>query len=142
MLNHNSHVLLSMAHPKLIELCLAVEKKGIAFRITCSYRSNFDQQKKFDAGLSKARPGQSAHNYTPSAAIDFAPGWEGPINWKDGAGFDRVAKAFVETAHDLKIPIRWGGDWDGDGKTSDERFVDRPHIELHPSRNYVKEKPK
>jgi peptidoglycan L-alanyl-D-glutamate endopeptidase CwlK len=26
--------------------------------------------------------------------------------------------------------MRWGGDWDGDGDTKDERFFDGPHFEL------------
>lgn len=26
--------------------------------------------------------------------------------------------------------LRWGADWDNDGKTADERFMDRPHVQL------------
>ena len=33
-------------------------------------------------------------------------------------------------AEDLGIAIPWGGDWDGDGDFSDQRFHDLPHFEL------------
>jgi len=28
--------------------------------------------------------------------------------------------------------LRWGGDWNGDGDSRDERFLDRPHIQWGP----------
>jgi hypothetical protein len=28
--------------------------------------------------------------------------------------------------------LRWGGDWDGDGDSRDERFLDRPHVQWGP----------
>ncbi len=134
----NTKRLLAQAHPDLQRLADAVAAKGIPFRVTCAWRSKTEQNRAFRAGLSKARAGQSAHNYLPSAAIDVAPGRLGAINWQDTTAFDRLGRAFVETARELKIPIRWGADWDMDGKTTDERFVDRPHIELHPWRNFIK----
>jgi peptidoglycan L-alanyl-D-glutamate endopeptidase CwlK len=33
-------------------------------------------------------------------------------------------------AEGMNIPIRWGGDWDQDGRTADEKFIDMPHLEL------------
>jgi hypothetical protein len=33
-------------------------------------------------------------------------------------------------AAELGIPIRWGGDWDGDWTHSDQQFHDLPHFEL------------
>lgn len=139
-LSQNSKALLGKAHPSLRRLAEAVAAKGVPFRVTCSVRSAAEQNRAFRAGLSKARAGQSPHNYNPSAAIDIAPGWDGPINWQDTAAFDRVAAAFLDAAKALGVSLRWGADWDMDGKTSDERFVDRPHIELHPWRNFIKGK--
>ncbi len=34
-------------------------------------------------------------------------------------------------AKELNVTIRWGGDWNGNGKSEDERFYDSPHFELH-----------
>jgi hypothetical protein len=33
-------------------------------------------------------------------------------------------------ARQMKIPLIWGGDWDGDNCMSDQRFDDLPHFEL------------
>lgn len=33
-------------------------------------------------------------------------------------------------AQHMGIPIRWGGDWDGDNQMSDQKFDDLPHFEL------------
>lgn len=140
MLSVNSLTLLKSAHPQLRKLAQAVAAKGVAFRVICAFRGRQDQEQAFAAGLSKARWGQSAHNYFPSVAIDIAPGWNGPLRWSDTKAFDAVGRAFVATAKELGIPIRWGADWDMDGQTSDEAFVDRPHIELHPWRSFTGEK--
>lgn len=136
-LSANSLRLLRRAHPSLARLAAAVEAKGIPFRVICSVRSRADQQKAFDERKSKARPGESPHNYEPSAAIDVTPGWDGAIDWNDAAAFDRVGRAFFQAGFELGIPVRWGADWNMNGRTNDERFVDRPHIELHPWRSFI-----
>ena len=33
-------------------------------------------------------------------------------------------------AHMLQLPIRTGIDWDGDSRTDDQTFDDKPHVEL------------
>ena len=136
MLTVNSKTLLAQAHPDLRRLATAVAAKGPPFRVICGYRGEREQARAFAIGASKAKFGQSPHNFVPSLAIDVAPGWEGPLKWSDTKGFEAVGRAFVATAKELKIPIRWGADWDMDGKTTDEKFVDFPHIELHPWRTY------
>lgn len=140
MLSPNSLTLLKAAHPQLQKLARAVAAKGVPFRVICAFRGKRDQERAFATGMSKVRWGQSAHNFFPSVAIDVAPGWDGPLRWSDLKGFDAVGRAFVATARELDIPIRWGADWDRDGQSTDESFVDRPHIELHPWRSFTGEK--
>ncbi len=136
MLSANSIKLLSNAHPQLERLALAVAAAGTAFRVICSYRGRADQEKAFAAGMSKARWLQSPHNYKPSLAIDIAPGFDGPIDWSDLKHFEFIAWEFGNRAKLLNLPVRLGVDWNGNGKI-DERFVDRPHIELHPWRDFI-----
>lgn len=67
------------------------------------------------------------HNIFPSravdVAIDFDPGPGKHLSWD--------ASAYIPFAHlALKHGLRWGGDWNGNGRTDDEKFVDRPHLEL------------
>ncbi len=46
------------------------------------------------------------------------------------AAFDEVARAMFEAAAELGVPIRWGADWDGDGKAREKGESDSPHFEL------------
>ena len=69
----------------------------------------------------------SKHNSFPSLAVDVAPY---PINWSDKERFYFFAGYVKATADQMKIKIRWGGDWDGDTKVRDQTFMDLPHYEL------------
>ncbi|MEN2748172.1 M15 family metallopeptidase [Sphingomonas sp. T9W2] len=62
-----------------------------------------------------------------SHAVDLAPF---PIDWNDLARFDRVAALMVEAAKVEGVPIRWGADWDRDGKPRERGETDSPHFEL------------
>lgn len=70
---------------------------------------------------------KSKHNRYPSEAIDVCidldPGPGKHLSWDRShyAQFSQLAKV-----HGL----RWGGDWNGNGRTDDERFVDMPHLEI------------
>ena len=78
-------------------------------------------------GLSRAPWPTSAHNKQPSQAVDLAP-W--PIDWEDTASFHRRAGVILGMAHLYGMAVRWGGDWDSDGNTTDQLFNDLVHFEL------------
>lgn len=124
---------LKKAHPLLQKLMNAAIKEA-DFTILDSQRGKAAQELAFKQKRSKAHFGKSAHNWTPSIALDVAPL---PIDWKNEKAFVKLSKTILDLAGDLMIPIRWGGDWNMDGKTSDERFVDMPHYELHPWRDFA-----
>ena len=42
----------------------------------------------------------------------------------------RVAAAMLAAAKELGVAIRWGGDWNMNGDSKDEKFYDGPHFEL------------
>jgi peptidoglycan L-alanyl-D-glutamate endopeptidase CwlK len=91
------------------------------FSITCSVRDGETQNQLFMDGLSKARAGQSPHNYDKALAFDFVP-W--PFNglWTS-TKFDHLAGLFRGAAFAMGIgDLTWGGHW-----TS---ILDKPHIEL------------
>lgn len=48
----------------------------------------------------------------------------------------KIKAAVFAAARELGIPIRWGGDWNCNGDTGDETFVDMPHFELPRSKRY------
>jgi peptidoglycan LD-endopeptidase CwlK len=121
---------LSTCHPKLqrlIRLLAQRVPRSMDFSVICGYRNEADQESAFKAGRSTKRFPDSSHNVMPSVAIDLAPH---PVDWKDLARFAKLAGYVQAVADDLGIEIRWGGDWDGDGRTLDERLFDAPHFEL------------
>lgn len=123
---------LATCHPDLVRI-LEEGIRLIDFTVTEGHRSRARQQALFDQGLSKARPGYSKHNPMPSMAADLAPH---PIDWEDRERFTYLAGILVGIAHQLhaegeiKYLLRWGGDWDRDGETKDNRFDDLVHVEL------------
>lgn len=61
-------------------------------------------------------------------AVDLLPA---PYDWKNLDGeFDRMAEAMFTAADQLGVEIRWGADWDRDGKPRERGETDSPHFEL------------
>jgi peptidoglycan LD-endopeptidase CwlK len=60
-------------------------------------------------------------------AVDLAPF---PIDWNDHARFDRLANLMFRAASIEGVAIRWGADWDRDGKPRERGESDSPHFEL------------
>jgi peptidoglycan L-alanyl-D-glutamate endopeptidase CwlK len=80
-------------------------------------------------GVSKTM--DSMHIIQPDGyghALDLAPY---PIDWSDTRRFDLLAGYGLMLAHEMGIPIRWGGDWDRDTQVKDQKFNDLGHFELH-----------
>lgn len=99
------------------------------------YRNRAMQEAAFRSGASKARFGESAHNRFPSQAVDLVildakgqPTWEKSLYLVLGAAMKRVADR-------MGLSGTWGGDWDRDGRSDDERFFDGPHFERNDWRN-------
>ncbi|RPJ80989.1 MAG: M15 family peptidase [Acidobacteria bacterium] len=129
-LGANSEYNLATCHPKLqriVRLLAQRVPKSMDFKVTCGHRSEADQEAAFKAGSSTKHFPDSKHNVMPSLAVDLAPY---PVDWKDTARLAKLAGYLQAVADDLNIEIRWGGDWDGDGKTLDEKLIDMPHFEL------------
>lgn len=63
-------------------------------------------------------------------AADLAPMIDGAIDWSDTKKFDAIASAMFAAAKELGVKIRWGADWDMDGKPRERGESDSPHFEL------------
>lgn len=124
---------LAAAHPLLQQLFNAVAAKTPII-ILESQRGREGQEAAFKAGNSKAHFGDSAHNWSPSVALDVSPK---PLDWDDRASFIALSKIVLATAKQLGIPIRWGGDWNMNGILTDEKLSDLPHYELHRWRDFA-----
>lgn len=68
-------------------------------------------------------------------AVDICPY---PVDWRDLGKFDAIAKAMFDAERQLieerVIPpntrLRWGADWDKDGKARERGESDSPHFEI------------
>ena len=60
-------------------------------------------------------------------AVDLAPY---PIDWEDRDRFHYMGGMIRGIAKQLNVPVRWGGDWDGDGEVKDNGFDDLVHVEI------------
>jgi peptidoglycan L-alanyl-D-glutamate endopeptidase CwlK len=96
------------------------------------HRSAAKQARLLKQGKSKVKV--SKHNNTPSLAVDVSPypipeKW-GESNFKEKAKFYYFAGIVKGAADNLRINIRWGGDWDNDSHFNDQTFDDLVHFEL------------
>jgi len=94
------------------------------------YRGREIQNELFEAGESQRRWPDSMHNRKPSLACDFQP-YPYPqreeVLW---GALSYIAGRAYQIAQQEGFRIRWGGDWDGDGDMTDQKFYDLFHIEL------------
>jgi peptidoglycan L-alanyl-D-glutamate endopeptidase CwlK len=90
----------------------AWQEAGLDVLITCTYRSNEEQEKLYAQGrtapgfiVTHAKAGESLHNHR--LAIDFVPMVHGKPAWEDDPMFKRIA----EVAMKVDPRIAWGGNW-------------------------------
>lgn len=126
--SRRSEAHLSTCHPLLQTLLREVIKEKDC-TVICGHRGRIEQEAHFVSGASKARYGESLHNFYPSLAVDVMPC---PLDWNDKQRVTEFAKYVLETAKKLGIPIRSGIDWDRDGIFWEKENweVDGPHYEL------------
>lgn len=90
------------------------------------HRGKEKQNKYYDEGKSKIQWPDGKHNSYPSDASDVAPY---PIDWEDISRFYYFAGFVMGLAKSMRISIIWGGDWDDDTQTKEERFKDLVHFQ-------------
>ena len=91
------------------------------------HRGKEKQNAAYDKGNSKLRYPKGKHNQIPSIAVDVIPY---PIDWEDRDRMHYFAGFVLGIAKKMKLKIRWGGDWNMDTHTKDNRFDDLVHFEI------------
>ena len=127
---------LSTCHPDMQTLFNEVVKTYDC-TIVCGHRNEADQNKAYNEGKSEKRWPESKHNTTPSQAVDVMPYLpQVGIDWKDEKALYLFIGKVMVIAHqlwlkgDMAHQVRFGVDWDGDGRTLDQTFHDGAHCEL------------
>jgi len=123
-------------HPKLVDVVkMAIELTKQDFMVLEGVRTPARQAELYAQGRTK--PGQKvtwtlkSNHFINSKtgyghAVDLVPF---PIDWSHKK-LDVVAKAMFVAADTLGVEIRWGADWDRDGKPREKGESDSPHFEL------------
>ncbi len=131
---------LATCHPDIIKVAnAAILVTPIDFTIVHGWRGMEIQNALFESGASQKEWPDSKHNHMQdtgdltgdvpdSLAIDFAPWINGAIPWKDTHAFAVIAGVFFAVSGD--VTLRYGGDWNMNGLTTDQTFMDWGHIEL------------
>ncbi|RWQ34082.1 MAG: M15 family peptidase [Mesorhizobium sp.] len=109
------------AHPDVIEfgrlLVKRMRKLNVPMFESCMWRTMDDQQAAYVLGNSKAKPGESPHNYgCATDVIHGIRGWD--LSRQQWAIVGHVGK---ELAAQRGFKMIWGGDW---------KFYDPAHWEL------------
>lgn len=127
-----SEACLATVDPRLAHLCREVLNiSPFDLAVVCGRRSKEDQERAVREGRSKVHWPHGNHNTEHpgdrARAVDVCPV---PVDWTDKRRFYIMGGLFLAVADRLGIRIRWGGDWNGNGILTDQRFDDLPHIEL------------
>lgn len=102
---------------RLLRAYAAAVGKALDISVTCGHRGEAEQRAAFRAKPQRSRKDwpDSAHNRTPSLAVDIAPY---PIDWEDEDRFLRVQAVIRTTARVENIALKPLISWD------------LPHVEL------------
>ena len=132
-----SRARLQGVHPDLVKVVeRAIELTDQDFMVLEGVRTPARQRELYAQGRTKPGPKvtwtlNSNHFINPKTgfghAVDLVPF---PVDWSH-TKLDVVSKAMFAAASELGIPIRWGADWDRDGKPREKGETDSPHFELH-----------
>ena len=90
-------------------------------------RSKEKQYEYFLKGKSKIDGIKKKGQHQLGKAVDLAPY---PIDWSNRDSFYYMGGMLRGIAQQMGVKVRYGRDWDGDGKTKDNRFDDLVHIEI------------
>lgn len=115
---------LASCHPDLQAVCNELIKQ-YDFSVLAGRRGENEQNAAFQNGKSRVRYPHSAHNKTPSLAVDIAPY---PIDWDNIYRFNEMITRFDTVANILRSQgiisseFVYGGKW--------SNLQDWPHIEI------------
>jgi RHS repeat-associated protein len=98
---------------KVTQLILDLQKQDMTVRVTDYFRTMKEQDELFDKKITKAKGGQSYHNY--GLAIDVVEIKDGNANYDSIESYEKIAAAAKA------IGFEWGGDW---------TTPDKPHFQI------------
>ena len=127
----------SLARLKGVDECLvkvvkrAIEISEIDFTVMEGVRTLDRQRELYAQG--RTAPGKIVtwtmkSRHIEGKAVDLVPY---PLDWNDIEKFNKIKDAMFQAAREQDVNLRWGADWDGDGKYREKGEYDSPHFELN-----------
>lgn len=127
----------SLARLKGVDECLvkvvmrAIEISEVDFTILEGLRSLERQRELYAQG--RTTPGKIVtwtmnSRHVEGKAVDLVPS---PVDWNDLEKFNKIKDAMFQAAREIDVNLRWGADWDGDGKYREKGEYDSPHFEVN-----------
>ena len=124
-------------HPKLVSVVeRAIQITSQDFMVIEGVRTQARQDELWAQGRTKPGPvvtwvkdvsshGVHADGY--GHAVDLCPY---PVDWNDLSKFDAIATAMFAAGAEQNVLLRWGADWNRNGKPRERGESDSPHFEL------------
>jgi peptidoglycan L-alanyl-D-glutamate endopeptidase CwlK len=94
------------------------------------FRGQTEQNGMYLSGNSKLPWPRSKHNKKPSLAVDYQPYPMPQRTEKLWASLAYIAGHMIRIGMEEGVALRWGGDWNGDGDLTDQKFDDLFHVEI------------
>lgn len=111
----------------------AKELSQVPFMVIEGLRTPARQTELYAQGRTKPGPVVTwtmKSKHLEGRAVDIVPYENGKIDWNDLSNFNALYRAMMKAAGERGVALRYGGDWDGDGKLREKGESDSPHFEL------------
>ena len=131
--SRNSQSVYDTLDPRLQKLFTRVRDEVADISLIYPYgghRNQAVQENLYNEGKSKLHYPHSKHNAWPSLACDFQPYPYPSYEPKLWGALGYIAGRAHAIAAEEGFRIRWGGDWNGNGDLTDQKFDDLFHIEV------------
>jgi peptidoglycan L-alanyl-D-glutamate endopeptidase CwlK len=127
---HRSQEVYDTLDPKLQVLMTRLRDEVADISLVSGHRDKIEQDSIFMSGASTLRWPDSKHNALPSKAVDIQPYPYPEYEPKLWGALGYLAGRAMAIAEEEGFQIRWGGDWNGDGDLTNQKFDDLFHLEL------------
>ena len=111
----------------------AIQISTVDFTVIEGNRTKERQRELYAQGRTKPGPKVTwtlNSRHIGGHAVDLGVWKNGGIDWNDTAGYKAIYDAVMAAAAELRVTIRAGSDWDGDGRRCEAGETDLPHFEV------------
>lgn len=120
--------------PRLVRVVKrAIGLSKVDFTVVEGRRTLARQRELYAQGRTKPGPVVTwtlKSKHIDGLAVDLAPWVKGAVDWNTLKNFDLIAEAMFEAARLEGVKLRWGADWNRNGKPRERGETDSPHFEI------------